>query len=63
MPEEPPSTEELRLDQAKRETDERERAQRSQDETETHTHERRADKAAYLRERLAEREESEREGE
>lgn len=59
-PEETPPTEELRLAQAERERVERERAEHSEDATETLEHERRADKAAYLRDRLAEREESER---
>ncbi len=61
VPEETPPTEELRLAQAERERIERERAEQSEDHTETREHERRADKAAYLRDRLAEREESERE--
>ena len=60
MPEENPPTEELRLAQVERERIERERAEQSEDDTETREHERRADKAAYLRDRLAEREESER---
>jgi len=61
VPEEDPPTEELRLAQAQRERIERERAKQSEDDTETREHERRADKAAYLRDRLAEREQSERE--
>ncbi len=61
MPEETPPTEEMRLAQAERERIERERAEQSKDDTETREHQRRADKAAYLRDRLAEREESERE--
>ena len=62
MTEETPPTEELRLAQAERARIERERAKAAEDDTETREHQRRAEKAAYLRDRLAEREESEREG-
>ena len=55
-----PSTEELRAVQADREEAEREMAQRAQDEREERTHERRAERAAYLREKLDEQAESER---
>jgi hypothetical protein len=51
-------TDEMRDDQAAREREER----RLADETGEHAHERRADKHAYLREKLEEREESERDG-
>jgi hypothetical protein len=54
-------TGELRDAQAEREEAERRSAERSTDDTETREHERRADKAAYLREKLEERAESERE--
>jgi hypothetical protein len=54
-----PKTEELRVDQARRERDARERATEATDEHEAKTEERRADRAAYLREKLAERAESE----
>jgi hypothetical protein len=50
-----PKTEELRLDQDERERLERERARKSDEPEETDQHERRADKAAYLRSKLAER--------
>jgi hypothetical protein len=53
--EEDPVTAELRLRQAKREVDEREEAEESVSGEETEQHERRADKAAYLREKLEER--------
>src|SRR5207244_12539102 len=59
---EDPKTEELRLEQSEREAAERERARESSEE-ETGQHERRADKAAYLREKLEQRARSERESE
>ncbi len=52
-------TEELRIEQAKRERDEREAAREADLPAEERAHERRAAKAAYLREKLAERAESE----
>ncbi|HEV2814706.1 MAG TPA: hypothetical protein VGW10_15735 [Solirubrobacteraceae bacterium] len=55
-----PSTEELRAVQAEREEAEREMAERAPDPREERTHERRADRAAYLREKLDEQAESER---
>ena len=55
-----PSTEELRAVQAEREDAERELADRSSGEREERTHERRADRAAYLREKLEEQAESDR---
>lgn len=58
---EEPSTEELRIAQAERETAERTRAEHGVTEEDTDQHERRADKAAYLRKKLEERAESERE--
>jgi hypothetical protein len=54
-----PKTEELRLEQERREHDARERASDATEEHEAKTEERRADKAAYLREKLGERAESE----
>ena len=57
-----PDTGELRREQAERARDEHERAQEAREETETRAHERRAEKADYLRRKLAEREESERQG-
>jgi hypothetical protein len=59
---EDPKTEELRLEQLQREAAEREQADESRDENETAQHERRAEKAHYLREKLEERAEAEREG-
>ncbi|HEY2653610.1 MAG TPA: hypothetical protein VGI50_16925 [Solirubrobacteraceae bacterium] len=58
-----PHTEELRLTQADRERAERRLADESPEEQETAQHERRADKARYLREKLEQRAESEREAE
>lgn len=57
---EQPKTEELKIIQTEREADERERALEALDEDEAAQHERRADKARYLREKLEERAESER---
>lgn len=54
-----PETQEMRLDQLRRERDERERAGEADEPTEEHTHERRADRAAYLRKKLDERARSE----
>jgi hypothetical protein len=59
--EEKHDTEELRLREAQLEAEEREQAREAESEDEAHTHERRADKAAYLREKLEERARSERE--
>ena len=57
-----PTTEELRIEQSVRERTEREAAERApSDDTEQHAA--RADKAAYLRERLDERARSERKAE
>lgn len=55
-----PTTEELRAVQAEREEAERERADEAADPREERTHSRRADRAAYLREKLDEQAESER---
>ena len=60
--EEEPKTEELRIAQRERADDERGRADTSETPDEHHQHERRADKADYLAEKLAERERSERDG-
>jgi hypothetical protein len=56
-----PDTEELRLRQAEREAAERRLADEAPDEDETAQHQRRADKARYLQEKLEERAKSERE--
>jgi hypothetical protein len=58
-----PTTQELATEQIQRELTERRAQEGSADEEEVLTHSRRADKARYLRERLAERERSEREAE
>ena len=59
--EEDPITEELRVEQFRREDDERERAAKADTEDAVVAHDRRADKAAYLREKLEQRAEAERE--
>jgi hypothetical protein len=56
-----PKTEELQLEAIQRERAEREQARDSDLPTEEQAHERRADKHAYLREKLAERARSEEE--
>jgi len=60
MGDEQHKTEELKVVQTEREAEERERAQSALDEDEAAQHERRADKARYLRKKLEERAESER---
>ena len=60
MAEEQHKTEELKVIQTEREAEERERAQAAVDQEDSAQHERRADKARYLREKLEERAESER---
>jgi hypothetical protein len=57
---EDPTTQELRLDQLKREKDEREAAEQGVTPDDTGQHEARAAKAGYLREKLEERAEAER---
>jgi hypothetical protein len=57
-PGEDPSTQELRLEQLRREHAEREAAAAAPDGEATETHARRADKAAYLREKLGEQAEA-----
>ena len=59
---EDPETKELRIEEIQREAAERERADHADDPTEEHTHVRRAEKHAYLREKLEERARSEDEG-
>ena len=58
--EEDETTRELRLQQLRREQAERERAQRAPSEDDAEAHARRAEKTAYLRQRLEERAEAER---
>jgi hypothetical protein len=55
-----PTTRELELEVLQRELGERRAAEEAPDPDERHTHERRAERAEYLREKLAERAESER---
>ena len=57
---EDPKTEEMRVLQDAREREERERAEEAERDPETASHERRADKAAYLRAKLEERARAER---
>jgi hypothetical protein len=52
---EDPTTRELRIRQEDRESEERRQAERADTEEATEEHARRADKAAYLREKLEER--------
>ena len=54
-----PKTEELRLEQIERERREHARAEQAEADPETDTHERRAERADYLREKLKERAEAE----
>jgi hypothetical protein len=54
-----PKTEEMQLEQLQREQSEHEQAEGASDATEEHTHARRAERAAYLRSKLAERARSE----
>jgi len=57
-----PITEELHIEQLDRESVERERARQAPEPAEQKTHSRRAERAAYLREKLGERAASEEEG-
>jgi hypothetical protein len=54
MRDDDPTTETLRIEQIQRENAERERARQAPTEDEEHAAHRRADKAAYLREKLDE---------
>ncbi len=58
-----PTTGELRKVQVSRETEARRAAERADSDEETAQHDRRAEKSAYLREKLEEREEAERRAE
>ena len=58
-----PTTQELKHEQEKRESEENRRLAESEQPDEARQHERRSDKAAYLKEKLAERERSERDAE
>jgi hypothetical protein len=57
---EDPTTQELRLDQLRKEEAERDRAERAAEPDDTDQHEARAAKAGYLREKLEERADAER---
>jgi hypothetical protein len=59
VPEDEPTTQELKALQASRASDEARRAEDASRPDEARAHSRRADKAAYLRDRLAEAERSE----
>lgn len=61
MSDEDPTTRELRLKQLERELEERKAAERGYTEDDTGTHDARAARAAYLRSKLEERAEAERE--
>lgn len=54
-----PKTEEMQLEQIKRERTERDQARHADEPAEEKSHDRRADRAAYLREKLDERAKSE----
>jgi hypothetical protein len=54
-----PKTEELQIDEVQRELAERRQARESEQEGEEHAHDRRAEKHAYLREKLGDRARSE----
>jgi hypothetical protein len=56
---EDPTTRELRIRQEERESEERRQAEQAETEEATEEHARRADKAAYLREKLEERADAE----
>jgi hypothetical protein len=54
-----PETQEMRIEQVKRIADERKRAQEAGEDAETTTHERRAERAEYLKRKLDDRARSE----
>ena len=54
-----PKTEEMQVEQIRREAEERDQADDATERAEQRTHERRADRAAYLKEKLDERARSE----
>jgi hypothetical protein len=56
-----PKTEELQIEQVQRELAERDQAKDAAEPAEEHTHDRRADRAAYLKKKLDERAKSEEE--
>jgi len=58
-----PTTQRLRVEQVRRELRERREVEEASDEDSAAQHERRADKSAYLREKLADRAQAEQEAE
>jgi hypothetical protein len=58
-----PNTEELRVEQVRRELEEHDRARAADEPDEQRQHARRADKAGYLRDKLTERTQAERRAE
>jgi hypothetical protein len=60
VPDDDPTTQELKIRQLRREVEERDRATEADTAEGTGSHKRRADKAEYLREKLEEREKAER---
>ena len=54
-----PTTEGMRVEQIKREREEHARAKAAEEDTQTQQHERRAERASYLKEKLDERAEAE----
>ena len=59
MPDDDPTTQELRVEQLRREQSEREEQREAATEDEAEQHARRAEKADYLKKKLEEREEAE----
>ena len=59
MPDDDPTTEELRVDQLRKEQSEREEQRGAATDDEADQHARRAEKADYLKKKLEEREEAE----
>ncbi len=57
-----PTTEKLKLRQSEQEHAEREAVERADNQAEAEKHKRRADKARYLREKLSEQEQADRQG-
>jgi hypothetical protein len=62
MPSDEPTTQELRAIQSRRVSEEAERAASSSDPEDERAHERRAERAAYLRDRLDEQAEADADG-
>jgi hypothetical protein len=60
--EQEPTTQELRAVQRQKESDERDAARDASTDADERTHERRADKASYLEEKLAQQQQSEEHG-